>query len=245
MRLQGYNGQKASISKTLTITVKQIGHAILRLDQHNEEYLITLPALHIEGVYSGAPYVELNSSSYIQSTSGYTTKVDYSGKGWLSGKKNSFTATVYPEGKPKDVTYHIDGQWSEAFRIRDSKKNEIDSFDSAKTPTSKLIIAPIEEQHPVESRRAWQKVATGISKGDMDTTSAEKTKIENEQRELRKKEKEENREWERKFFTRKAAGGTRVALAKKVNEIVDGKGTDGVWEWDEAKAKTAVPTFPK
>lgn len=50
IRLQGYNAQKASFSRT--IHVKQIGHALLHLDKFDEYYLITLPSLHIEGLIS-------------------------------------------------------------------------------------------------------------------------------------------------------------------------------------------------
>ena len=57
---------------------------MLHLDAYNESYLITLSALHIEGLITGSPYVELNSSTYIQSSTGYTARIDYSGKGWVS-----------------------------------------------------------------------------------------------------------------------------------------------------------------
>jgi hypothetical protein len=244
VRLQGYNGQKASISKTLTITVKQVGHALLHLDEFNEDYLITLPNLHIEGVYSGAPFVELNSASYIASSSGYTAKIDYSGRGWLSGKKNTFSATLYPSDKPKDILYHIDGQWNDSFKIKDAKKTEVDVYEAKKSPTTQLIIAPIEQQHELESRRAWQQVAAGISKGDMDLTQAEKSKIEEAQRELRRKEKEGGTSWERRFFTGVDKHEAFEKLAPKIGCTADPKQTDGVWVWDQAKADKAVPPVP-
>jgi hypothetical protein len=225
---------------------QQVGHATLHIDAFNEDYLITLPSLHIEGVYSGAPFVELNSSSYIQSSSGYTAKIDYSGRGWLSGKKNSFTASLYPEGKHKEPIYTVDGQWSAGFSIKNAKtKKEIDCFDPAKSPTSKLVVPTIEEQDEMESRRAWQKVAIAISKGDMDVTSAEKTRIENEQREMRKKEKEEGREWERRFFSRMEKDSVFEKLGCKIGECLDAEKTGGVWAWDAEKAKDASPPFRK
>lgn len=247
MRLQGYNGQKASISKTLTITVKQVGHAHLHIAGFNEDYLITLPNLHIEGVYGGSPYVELNSNSYITSSSGFTAKIDYSGKGWLSGKKNSFTATLYPSDRPKDVLYNVSGQWNSQFKITDAKKNEVDAYDAKSTPVTKLQVVPIDQQHELESRRAWQQVAAGISKGDMDVTSAEKSKIEEAQRALRKQEKEGNTQWERKFFSRVEHNPVLTKLAPRVGLVADVKqtnGTDGVWVWDQAKADKAVPPYP-
>ncbi|ATZ54999.1 hypothetical protein BCIN_11g03080 [Botrytis cinerea B05.10] len=234
--LQGYNAQKASFSRT--INVKQIGHAVFSIPAYNETYLITLPNLHIEGLIFGSPFVELEAKSYITSSSGFTAKIDYSGKGWLSGKKNSFTATLYPTGKEKDVLYTVTGQWTKQFEIKEGGKKSglIDSYDADATPTTPLIVAPIEEQDPLESRRAWSKVAAGIAVGDMDATGNEKTKIEVSQRELRLKEKNEGRLWERRYFTKMDNCPILQQLAPCIQLTADEDKTGGIWRFDEAKA---------
>lgn len=59
--LEGHSGQKTSFTGR-TITVKQTGHAVLRVQNKagsEDLYLITLPHLVIEGLLWGAPYVEL------------------------------------------------------------------------------------------------------------------------------------------------------------------------------------------
>ncbi|KAH0553034.1 hypothetical protein GP486_006771 [Trichoglossum hirsutum] len=240
IRLQGYNGQKASFS-VRTINVKQIGHAIYHIGAYNEDYLITLPSLHIEGLVYGAPYVELNTYTYIQSSSGYTSKISYSGKGWVSGKKNSFTATVYPEGKEKDILYSVEGQWNDAFTIRDAKtKTEIDAYSPKTSQVTPLTVAPLDQQDELESRRAWRAVAEAIGNGDMETTGTEKSKIENEQRELRKKEKEEGREWERRYFGRVETDEVFDQLAEKIGYQAEADKTGGVWRWDEAKYQSLL-----
>lgn len=242
VRLQGYNAQKASFSNT--INVKQIGHAIFHIDAFSEDYLITLPSLHIEGLITGSPYVELNKSSYIQSSSGYTARIDYSGKGWLSGKKNSFTASLYPEGREKELIYTISGQWTGCFTICDAKtKKVVDSFDPNVTKTTQLTVAPVEQQDEMESRRAWQKVAQAISKGDMDTTSYEKSIIENQQRDMRKKEKDEGRKWERRFFTRAETHPVFDTLSKPIGESINDTATNGIWMFDPEKARNSQPPF--
>lgn len=235
--LQGYNAQKASFSRT--INVKQIGHAVFSIPAYNETYLITLPNLHIEGLIFGSPFVELNDKTYITSSSGYTAKIDYSGKGWLSGKKNSFTATLYPTGKEKETLYTVNGQWTKSFEIREGgKKSEIvDTYDADNSPTTPLIIAPIEEQDPMESRRAWSKVAAAIAAGDMDTTGAEKGKIEVEQREWRIKEKNEGRVWERRYFTRVESDAVLNTLGPVISLAADADKTGGIWRFDEEKAR--------
>lgn len=123
VRLQGYNAQKASFKTT--INVKQVGHAMYYIDEFDESYLITLPPLHIEGLVVGSPYVELNSATYIQSSSGYTCKIEYSGRGWVSGKSNSFTATLYPEDKKKEPIYTAEGQWTGKWSIKDAKTKQV------------------------------------------------------------------------------------------------------------------------
>lgn len=85
--------------------------------------MISLPSLHIEGIVYGSPYVELNKSTTITSSSGYVAKVDYSGKGWVSGKKNSFTATLSKEGH-KEVLYTVEGQWSDKFVLKEGKSKK-------------------------------------------------------------------------------------------------------------------------
>jgi hypothetical protein len=238
VHLQGYNAQKASFART--IYVKQIGHAVFSIPAFNETYLITLPNLHIEGLIFGSPFVELNDTTYITSSSGYTAKVDYSGKGWLSGKKNSFTATMYPTGKEKEVLYTITGQWNKSFDITEGagkKSGHIETHEADKTPTTPLIVAAIEEQDPMESRRAWAKVAAGIAVGDLDMTGDEKTKIEVAQRELRIKEKEEGRVWERRYFSLVEDDEVLEKLAPAIGLLPEPEKTGGVWRFDPVKAK--------
>jgi hypothetical protein len=191
--------------------------------------------LHIEGVISGAPYVELNSHSWIVSSSGYVSKISYSGKGWLSGTKNSFTAATWRKDAPKQILYTADGQWTGAFSIKNSEKKEVDTWDPKKGNIVPPIVKDIADQGPLESRRAWQKVAEGIKASNMDIVGREKTIIEEEQRALRKKEKEANQEWTRKYFDRENGYPIFDKLAKgcDIGETLAPEKTDGVWVWKE------------
>jgi oxysterol-binding protein-related protein 9/10/11 len=264
IRLQGYNGQKASFSRT--IFVKQIGHALLTLhppgSEHAETYLITLPALHIESLIYGAPFVELGKFIHIVSSSGYVAKIDFSGKGWLSGTKNSFTANLWEEGQgsEKAPIYSAAGQWSDTFTIKegDAKKGkQIDLFKPSDIKLAKLNIAPVEDQDVMESRRAWSKVAQSIEKGDMDAVAHYKSRIENAQRALRKKEQEQKRDWERVFFSQADPKDkleqtfqdlVKVATSFGVNswEGVAPDKTAGIWRYDGQKAEKAnKPFHPK
>ncbi len=162
----------------------------------------------------------------------------------MSGKKNTFAAVLYPQGKEKDVLYKAEGQWTSAWQIKDAKtKAVVETFDPKATTTTPLTVAPIEQQDDFETRRAWQKVCKAITKGDMDLTSAEKTIIEVRQREMRKQEKDEGREWERKFFSRSEQFPLFEQLAKKIGEPINDNQTNGVWNFDKAKADAAKSPY--
>lgn len=268
IRLEGYNGQKASFSRT--IQIKQIGHALLTLTPPNsstpEAYLITLPALHIENLIYGAPFVELSRSTHIVSSSGYIAKIDYSGRGWLSGKKNTFAATLWKdgEGSERNPLYAGGGQWSDTFVFREceggdpKRGHEILSFSPSDIQLSRLQVAPLEQQDVFESRRAWSNVARNLEKGDLEATSHYKSRIENAQRALRRKEREDGREWRRVFFSTVGADDPAEAtfhhLVKMITAAHVGVGvgvgpgawegvapdkTAGVWRFDHAKAGKA------
>ena len=245
VRLQGYNAQKASFGKT--VNVRQVGHAMLHLDGFDEDYLITLPSLYTVGLISGNPYMELTGSNYIVSSSGYTAKIDYGGKGYFSGTRNSFTAIVYPHGKGQnksDNLYTAEGVWTDSFTIKDSSKNEILTYKAKDNPQTDLQVAPVEKQDMLESRRAWQGVAEAIKKGDMDKTQHEKSLIEEQQRALRKKEKDEGKEWQRIFFSQT---DKLPEFDKLVGEAhgakLEADQTNGIWVWDQKKGDSAKPPY--
>ena len=70
-------------------------------------------------------------------------------------------------------------------------------------PKEEVTVAPIsDEMDPFESRRLWQKVADGIRTQNYDVASREKSKIENDQRQMRKDEAARGEKWPLKHFTR-------------------------------------------
>lgn len=161
-----------------------MGHAVLRVPAAGGSgetlYLITLPNLVIEGLIWGTPYIELNSSSYICSSSGYLSTINYSGKGYFSGKSHTFKASVSPSDKASHALYSIEGEWSGTSKFKgaspDGKKDS--QFWDASTPREEVSVKPIEEQGPLESRKVWQKTADGIKSQNYDAASKDKSKIE-------------------------------------------------------------------
>lgn len=170
----------------------------------------------------------------------------------MSGKKNSFTAVLYPQGKERDILYTIEGQWTESFTIKAGsgsglkKAKPIETYNAKASKTTSLTVAPIEQQDPMESNRAWQTVAAAIMKSDMDTVHIEKSKIENTQRELRRKEQAEGREWQRRFFKRSSPPDQVFdQLAKAIpGERIEAEKTGGVWRFDESKKEEGAVKTP-
>lgn len=190
--LEGHSGQKTSFSGR-SISVKQVGHAVLRVANSSggeDLFLITLPNLVIEGLWYGAPYLELSGSSHICSTTGYLATINYSGKGYFSGKSHTYKADISHVSQPKSPFYTIEGEWSGVSKFKgkspDGSSNA--TFWDANTPRREVEVADVDEQGAMESRKVWKKVADGIRSGDFDTASREKSRIENEQRQKRKDE---------------------------------------------------------
>ena len=205
--LQGYNQAKLNFSSAM-LSVKQFGHALLKVGETNE-YLITVPTLHIEGLIAAAPYVELEGKTYIQGSAGHFAVIEYSGKGWMSGKKNSFKCKIFSSKQDYDKDtkplFVISGQWSGLSTIytgedEKKKKNPQTFYDADREAKDVLSVKPIEEQNELESRRAWKDVAEAIKEGDFNKIHQTKTVLEEAQRNLRKQEEEAGHKWETRWF---------------------------------------------
>jgi hypothetical protein len=160
----------------------------------------------------------------------------------VSGKKNSFTATLYLTGEEKKALYTVDGQWANSFNIYkgNSKSAVIETYDANANPTTALTVPPLEEQDPLESRRAWSKVAAAIAKGDMESTSTEKGKIEDEQRAMRRAEQEEGREWKRRYFKHVESDALFDKLGPLCGQTTEADKTDGIWRFDEGASENGA-----
>jgi oxysterol-binding protein-related protein 9/10/11 len=187
---------------------------------------------------SGAPYPELAGTFNIISSSGFTSEISFSGKGWVRGEKNSFHATIFrTDDSKKTPVYTAKGQWSERFAFFDSTGTEIDSFDALAAPTAPLSIPSIKEQDPWETRRAWAPTTSALERGDFAAVVAEKAKVENAQRRLRKAERQHGVKWEPEFFKQVDADRQVEALSALVKELDEERliGSTGAWRFDFAR----------
>jgi len=196
LSLQGHNAQKTSFSGG-SIIVRQVGHAVLTVllpSGDKEEFLITLPRLRIDGLWYGSPYIELTDTSYIQSSTGWLSTIEYKGKGYFSGKSHSFKAVLTTPGGALADT--IEGTWHTTSKNVQTGA----AFHDVTGLKEEATVVDVEQQGEWESRQLWRAVAKGIREGDFETASREKSKIENEQRQRRKDEVAAGTKWELKHF---------------------------------------------
>jgi len=202
LALQGHSAQKTSFSAG-SIIVKQIGHAVLTVSLPSggkEEFLITLPKLRIDGLWYGSPYIELTDTSYIQSSTGWLSTIEYKGKGYFSGKSHTFKAVVTPPGS-NNAHRVFEGLWHLTSKeTTPGRAGGHDFFTDVQGPKEEVTVASIDDQNDWESRKLWRYVAKGIREGDFDSASREKSKIENEQRQRRRDEAAAGTKWELKHF---------------------------------------------
>ena len=123
------------------------------------------------------------------------------------------------------------------FTVRDAlTKKDLETYNAQTSQTTPLTIPPLSQQGPLETRRAWGKVADAIGKGDYEVTGMEKSKIENEQREMRKREKEEGRVWPRRYFSKVNNDEKFQALADQAGVTAEPERTGGgMWVFDREK----------
>jgi hypothetical protein len=230
IRAEGYTRQEISFSGS--VNVKQIGHAILHIDAYDEDYLIPLPNVKVKGILSGTLYPELHGQYHIVSSSGFVAEIDFSGKGFLSGKKNSVDAILYREEDKSNPLFTVSGQWNDQITIQEGERGaEIETIDVRSLASTPMHVDSKEEQDDWESRKVWAGVITALNEGDMQKTVDEKSRVEQAQRELRELEKSKGVKWEPLFFTNTTDDPIFEKLKQQGQELHSDK-TVGVWKFD-------------
>ncbi|KAG0648484.1 Oxysterol-binding [Hyphodiscus hymeniophilus] len=239
VRAEGYTLQEISFNGS--VNVKQIGHAILHVDKWDEDYLVPLPNVKVKGILSGTPYPELSGNYHIVSSSGFISEINFSGKGFLSGKKNSVDAMLYKDGDTKNPLYTVSGQWNDKMTFFEADGKEIEMIDMDTLKPTPMNVDALDQQDPWESRKAWAGVIDALNQGDMQRTVKEKSKLEEAQRELRKIEESKGRTWGALFFQNTATTDPVFEkLAKPIGEQLNSDKTVGVWKFNHEKWKNGI-----
>ncbi|KAF2758680.1 Oxysterol-binding protein [Pseudovirgaria hyperparasitica] len=242
IRAEGFTCQEITFSGS--VSIKQKGFAVLHIDKFDENYLVPLPDVKVKGVLSGTPYPELTGTVHLVSSTGYVAEISFEGKGFLRGSKNSVDARLFKVDMPEDPLYHVHGQWTSDLTIHDVKANkDVETYNVTAENSAKMSLAPLSEQDPWESRRAWEGVIASLQKGNMQGVSDAKSKVEQGQRQMREDEKGSGREWTPVFFTR----ADNVPVFDQLQTVWDTKTPiepkGGMWRIDKEKVESAKRPF--
>lgn len=260
VRADGY--ARVEMTFNGAVHIRQVGHATLRLDRFAEDYLVPLPDVRVRGFLSGCMYPEIVGTYQIVSSAGLVAELRFWGEGMLRGKRNSFEARMYRKGGEDDATaeiaknrnnkqesiFEVAGVWSEGWTVRDGRTGEVIEEYRVDAPENEPVpmdLDPVEEQDPWESRRAWQGVLHGLRVGDMRMVVAEKTRIEQAQRQMRASEAVTGLTWEPLLFTARRAEEHDVfhRLAEGTGWQLHHDKTKGVWRVDEGRVKNLQRPF--
>ncbi|KAI8625138.1 hypothetical protein F5Y19DRAFT_451043 [Xylariaceae sp. FL1651] len=240
VQLEGYVAPKAYFSST--VNIERRGYSLLHIDKYDETHWITMPKAHVEGLFSLQMNPELSGTSHIHSSSGLTSSIEYACKGWLGGQSNSFTATVRrdEDQQKSPPAYVLQGQWNGVYTVKDGHGRLLETVDMTALRRTPLQVTPIESQHPLESRRAWQHVTNAIMRNDLQGVAHEKSKIENAQRALRKQEQAAGQVWERRYFTEAARDPVADDLAVRRGSERKAEEVGMIWKFDHEKYKAVT-----
>ncbi|KAK3678836.1 hypothetical protein LTR78_001289 [Recurvomyces mirabilis] len=238
VRAEGYTRQEITFSGS--VNIQQTGHAVMHLDEFDEDYLIPLPNVKVKGILTGGPYPELNGTYDIVSSTGLIAEVDFTGKGFLgmSGSKNHVAAGVYhaDDKKRKSPMFTAEGSWAESFSLKDAEGKVIDTHDVSSATATEFRTAALDKQDPWESRHAWAGVIDSIHKGNMQGVADNKSKLENAQRELRKNPKAKEESWQAVFFRKDSDNPVAARLLSVIGSKLEPENTCGVWRFDVERA---------
>ena len=244
IRAEGYSRQETTFSGY--VHIRQTGHAILHIDKYNEDYLLPLPDVKAKGFLSGTPYPEISGSYHIISSTGFTSEIKFSESGVFSGARNRFNATLYrTDDESREPIYTVSGQWSGKFVFHNPKKGvDIDTYDVQEARPAPINLPDVTDQDPFESRKAWKDVIEALKRGDMQGTINAKSKLENAQRALRRKEAAEGTRWEPVFFSKRKGDYSLFSKLSASQGIpLNAEKTKGVWRFDREKARKATQPY--
>jgi len=122
VRADGY--ARVEMTFTGTVNIQQVGHAVLYLDRWDEQYLIPLPDVKVRGFLGCKLYPEVLGTYRILSSAGYVAEMDFTGEGYLSGKRNSFDARLYHTDDPARTLYRAVGVWSQGWTVTDARTGD-------------------------------------------------------------------------------------------------------------------------
>lgn len=178
------------------------GVAHLELGQHNGEiYSLSQPNIYCRGILFGKLRYELGDHMLIKCEKlGLEADIEFKTKGFISGDYDVVEGTI-KDTATSQVLFIIRGKWNEKLEIEDTQTGETSLFyDTTSSQIWKPKVKPLEKQLPNESRKLWAPTLSALEKNDHAIATDEKFIVEERQRELAQKRRENNERFVPEFF---------------------------------------------
>lgn len=183
----------------MSVGVSMIGEGVLRLLEHGEEYVFTLPSAYARSILT-IPWVELGGKVSINcAKTGYSATVIFHTKPFYGGKVHRVTAEV-KHNPTNTIVCKAHGEWNGTLEFTYSN-GETKVIDTTTLPVYPKKIRPLEKQGPMESRNLWQEVTRYLRVGDIDAATEQKRHLEEKQRLEERKRENLHMPWRPKYFT--------------------------------------------
>uniref|UniRef100_A0A7N9CLZ9 Oxysterol-binding protein n=1 Tax=Macaca fascicularis TaxID=9541 RepID=A0A7N9CLZ9_MACFA len=188
----------------MSVGVSMIGEGVLRLLEHGEEYVFTLPSAYARSILT-IPWVELGGKVSINcAKTGYSATVIFHTKPFYGGKVHRVTAEV-KHNPTNTIVCKAHGEWNGTLEFTYSN-GETKVIDTTTLPVYPKKIRPLEKQGPMESRNLWREVTRYLRLGDIDAATEQKRHLEEKQRVEERKRENLRTPWKPKYFIQEGDG---------------------------------------
>ncbi|KAG8442902.1 hypothetical protein GDO86_011638 [Hymenochirus boettgeri] len=164
----------------MSVGVSMVGEGTLKLLEHGEEYIFTLPSAYARSILT-IPWVELGGKVNITcAKTGYNATVTFHTKPFYGGKVHRVTAEV-KHNPTNTIVCKAQGEWNGILEFAYST-GETKIIDTTKLSIIKKKIRSLEKQGPFESRRGWENVTNALKSGNIEAATEHKHLLEERQR---------------------------------------------------------------
>eukprot|EP01111_Echinosteliopsis_oligospora_P003642 TRINITY_DN1571_c0_g1_i1.p1 TRINITY_DN1571_c0_g1~~TRINITY_DN1571_c0_g1_i1.p1 ORF type:complete len:431 (+),score=100.70 TRINITY_DN1571_c0_g1_i1:292-1584(+) len=167
-----------------------------------ETYTVTFPSVYARGILFGTLLMEMCGVVKIECPqTGLRSEIEFKAKPLWGGEYNCVSGKI--RNTKKATLYTITGKWDGKLDITDNSvkgKTPETLFDTAGAKRIPKVVRPEEEQEENESQRLWHNVTAAIRRKDQKDATAEKSKLEDEQRQGVKDRKETGEIWHPRLF---------------------------------------------
>ncbi|XP_004676414.1 PREDICTED: oxysterol-binding protein-related protein 10 isoform X2 [Condylura cristata] len=188
----------------MSVGVSMIGEGVLRLLEHGEDYVFTLPSAYARSILT-IPWVELGGKVSIScAKTGYSATVIFHTKPFYGGKVHRVTAEV-KHNPTNTIVCKAHGEWNGTLEFT-YNNGETKVIDTTTLPVYPKKIRPLEKQGPMESRNLWREVTRNLQVGDIDSATEQKRHLEEKQRIEERKRETLRTPWQPKYFIQEGDG---------------------------------------